>query len=170
MVKYYIYHIPNFVRKNGKLGKIGCTNKPLKRVNQQGYTDYEVLETHNCIYKASKREIELQKQYGYSVDTIPYFISIERQLKASKSGGGKIGGKIVASNNVKSGRWAELQKLATIKNKKSVIQYTKSLQFVKEWEGVREVGRSLNIAYSNIAACCQGKLKSSGGYVWKYKS
>ena len=166
---YYIYHIPAFKHKNGKIGKIGCTTNYSKRVYEQGYTNYEIIEEHTDIMIASQREIQLQKEYGYPIDRVPYSISIEHQLKASKSGGGKIGGKIVASNNVKSGRWAELQKLATIKNKKYVIQYTKSGQLIKEWKGVREVGRSLNIAYSNIAACCQGKLKSAGGYVWKYK-
>lgn len=53
---YYIYHIPNV--------KIGCTTNPKKRVKAQGYKEWEILETHKCIDTASKREIELQKEYG----------------------------------------------------------------------------------------------------------
>jgi len=57
---YYIYHIPGI--------KIGLSINPEQRVRKQGYNEYEILEEHNNVYSASDREIELQKQYGYSVD------------------------------------------------------------------------------------------------------
>ena len=65
--KYIIYHIP------GK--KIGVTNDLYNRVEcQQGYEvgEYEVLESSDDIDYISKREIELQKKYGYRVDLKPY--------------------------------------------------------------------------------------------------
>lgn len=31
-----------------------------------------------------------------------------------------------------------------------------------------EASRTLNISRPNITNCCQGKLKSAGGYRWKY--
>jgi NTP pyrophosphatase (non-canonical NTP hydrolase) len=64
---YYIYHIP------GK--KIGVTRNLNKRVTeQQGYTpdEYEVLFTGEDIDEVSQLEIELQKSYGYRVDTKLY--------------------------------------------------------------------------------------------------
>jgi len=67
---YFIYHI------KGK--KIGCTNNIHNRVRlRQQSTDFEVLEQYEDIYVASNREIELQKQYGYKVDTIPYWKTIK---------------------------------------------------------------------------------------------
>lgn len=75
---YYIYHIP------GK--KIGCTENPKERVTyQQKYHVYEILEEHTCIYKASKRDQELQKQYGYAVDTVPYFMSVQNIAKGRQN-------------------------------------------------------------------------------------
>ena len=65
MGKYKIYHIPDV--------KIGVSVQPKVRVESQGYVDYEVLEQHDCIYKVSDREIELQKEYGYAVDKTPYY-------------------------------------------------------------------------------------------------
>ena len=65
--KYIIYHIP------GK--KIGVTNDLYNRVErQQGYElgEYEILESSDDIEYISKREIELQKEYGYRVDLKPY--------------------------------------------------------------------------------------------------
>lgn len=91
MNKYYIYHIPNFVHKDGRIGKIGCTEEEdaKVRVENQGYTEYEILETHTDIMIASDREIELQKQYGYPIDKVPYHYS--RRNWGSKAG--KLGGK-----------------------------------------------------------------------------
>jgi len=74
---YSIYHIPTFVHKDGSIGKIGCTKNIKRRLQQQGYQSFEILETHDCIDSASVREQELQKEYGYKVDTSTYKESIK---------------------------------------------------------------------------------------------
>ncbi len=64
---YYLYHIP------GK--KIGVTRDLNRRVTQvQGYkpNEYEVLESSKDIDYISKRELELQKSFGYRIDRKPY--------------------------------------------------------------------------------------------------
>ena len=43
---YYIYHIKGI--------KIGCTKHLSRRMREQGFDEYEVLETHNDIDIASK--------------------------------------------------------------------------------------------------------------------
>ena len=55
-----------------------------------------------------------------------------------------------------------------IANSKPVLQFTKQGEFIKKWKSTREVERELGFNHSNIAQCCQGKLKSSNGYEWKY--
>jgi len=78
--EYTIYHIP------GK--KIGVTNDLYSRVEQQqGYDvgEYEILESSTDIDYISKREIELQKKYGYRVDLKPYNeLSVNLKLKNMK--------------------------------------------------------------------------------------
>jgi hypothetical protein len=74
---YYIYHIPSV--------KIGVSKTPEKRVTEQGYSDFEILEMHTDIYEVSKREKELQKEYGYRIDGPHYWQAIERRLENSKS-------------------------------------------------------------------------------------
>ena len=64
---YYLYHIP------GK--KIGVTRDLKERVErQQGYNEdeYTILMESNDIQKISNAEIEMQKAFGYKVDTVPY--------------------------------------------------------------------------------------------------
>lgn len=79
MGKYKIYHIPKFVYPSGSLGKIGLTVQDVEsrmkgnlNMSVKPFDFWEVLEEHDCITKASDREIELQKQYGYKVDTVRY--------------------------------------------------------------------------------------------------
>ena len=78
--EYIIYHIP------GK--KIGVTNDLYNRVErQQGYEvgEYEILESSPDIDYISKRELELQKSYGYRVDLKPYNeLSVNLKLKNMK--------------------------------------------------------------------------------------
>ena len=64
---YYLYHIP------GK--KIGVTCDLNNRVTlQQGYQpdEYEILESSEDIDHISSLELELQREYGYRVDMVPY--------------------------------------------------------------------------------------------------
>jgi hypothetical protein len=55
-------------------------------------------------------------------------------------------------------------------NKKSILQFDKNGSFIKEWESARKVYQILNIEYKNISACCYGKRKTAGGYIWKFNS
>jgi hypothetical protein len=55
------------------------------------------------------------------------------------------------------------------KNVKSVLQFTISGEFIKEWNSIAMVSRELKIGGNSIVTCCKGKYKSAGGFIWKYK-
>lgn len=40
---------------------------------------------------------------------------------------------------------------------------------IKEYPSIREAERQTGIKNQNIVLCCQGKIKKSGGFIWKYK-
>jgi len=102
---FSIYHIPNV--------KIGCSDDVERRVSAQGYSDYEILESHSCIFTASDREKELQQEYGYSVDKILYWQSFKRL--------GSVPGKLGGRNAQKTLR----------KEKKGF--YTDDIEKIKSW-------------------------------------
>ena len=87
MTNYYIYHIEGI--------KIGVTTNVPRRMRQQGFTEWQHLETHTCVYEVSDREQELQRQYGLPVDDVPYHVtyfknkSVEQRAKTSASLKGK---------------------------------------------------------------------------------
>jgi hypothetical protein len=42
-------------------------------------------------------------------------------------------------------------------------------QIIKQYYGSYEAERCTGIYSSNIISCCNGKVKTAGGYIWKYK-
>jgi hypothetical protein len=179
MKKYYIYHIEGI--------KIGCSDNPKRRVNHQGYSEYTILETYDDIITASNREIELQKEYGYKVDTIPYWKTLkiatkESRLKGGKKGGewsissghmkklNSLGGKAIAKINRESGRWSELIKLGNIANSIPVEQRDINGNIINEFKSAREADRQTGVNQSSIIKCCKGKAKTAGGYIFNYKT
>lgn len=53
--------------------------------------------------------------------------------------------------------------------KKPILQYTKNMKLVMEWDGAVDVENKLGISRCHISSCCRGKRKTSGGFIWKYK-
>lgn len=56
-----------------------------------------------------------------------------------------------------------------IKATKSVLQYDMDGNFVKEWDSIKNAANGTQTKMSNICHCCKGRLKSTGGYIWRYK-
>ena len=52
---------------------------------------------------------------------------------------------------------------------KSVLQFTKDGELVKDWNSTMDVERNLKYSQGNISSCCTGKLKSAYGFIWKFK-
>jgi hypothetical protein len=180
MKKYYIYHIPTFVHKDGRIGKIGCTEEEDAkiRVQNQGYTEYEILETHTDIMIASNREIELQKEYGYKVDNKPYYKTVKIATKESRKKGGmknvesgqlksirSLGGKASVQILREKGHYSKMGKL----KRKKVLVYKKDGTFVGEYNSGHECALHLKLDTSKISMVCNGQRKTTGGYVINFK-
>lgn len=50
---------------------------------------------------------------------------------------------------------------------KKVYQYDIAGNFIKEWNCLSDVQRELNILVTHITACCNGRQKTAGGYIWR---
>ena len=51
---------------------------------------------------------------------------------------------------------------------KQIVQLTKDGQFVAEYSTASEASRKNMIFLQNICDCCNYKVKSAGGYVWRW--
>ena len=55
------------------------------------------------------------------------------------------------------------------KCRKPILQFTKDMVFIREFDSATTASKELNINRSDITACCKGKHKTCGGFIWKYK-
>ncbi len=51
---------------------------------------------------------------------------------------------------------------------KKISQYTKDGEFIKHFNSIKEANEKLGIHIGNISQCLTGKIKTSGGFIWKY--
>lgn len=52
---------------------------------------------------------------------------------------------------------------------KPILQYSKNMIFISEFNCARNAGIILGIEHTTIGKCCRGKRKTAGGFVWKFK-
>jgi hypothetical protein len=188
---YTIYHIPNI--------KIGCTKREVsKRVKEQSYTDYEILEIHTDIQTAAHREIELQIQYGYRVDkgSTAYSESFskkgrngakkaiktqrktkvglhttdkEKRVEWAKLGGNAITKKYGKNWFSERGKKGGGNEVSKLICSKPIIQFDINNSIIAEYKSISEAGRLTGIGFVAISNCLRGRAKTSGGYRWEYK-
>ena len=82
------------------------------------------------------------------------------------------------NNNVDNLEWCDLSqnikhayKNNLIKvNTTKVIQYSKDMKKIKEWNSIKEVENELKINHANIITVCKQNTnrKYAGGYIWRY--
>lgn len=88
-----------------------------------------------------------------------------------------------SNNFVKNLEWCthkENMNYGSLKNKiiqtktkqlgKPINQYDLNNNLIKGWESSHQIERVLKIPHQNIIRCCKNKVKTAGGYKWKYKT
>ena len=53
---------------------------------------------------------------------------------------------------------------------RSVEQYSMDGSFVARYTSLKEADLSTGVDYRNIQACCKGRKRQAGGFIWKYSS
>lgn len=51
---------------------------------------------------------------------------------------------------------------------RAVYQYTKDGEFIRMFDTISQAEKELGVHHTGIIYCCQGKLKTSGGFKWSY--
>lgn len=57
-----------------------------------------------------------------------------------------------------------------INRSKTVVQYDKNMNYIREFVSAKKAGEELKVNKSSITGNCKGKLKTAGGFIWKYKN
>jgi len=62
-----------------------------------------------------------------------------------------------------------LREFPAFDSKRSCVQLTKDNQFITRFDSLSEVERKLGLCHSTVSKCCQGKMKTSGGFKWIFE-
>ena len=178
-MEYTVYRLENIVTKKNYIGMTSLEPKRRWR-GEYGGKMKEAIDAYPlqlCWKKsiefqtpnkeqALELESELMKwydsvEYGYntsSYDSMHYERTEEHGKKISKSLTGKH-------------HTEETKKRIRENNpsKKPVLQFSKDGIFIAEYSSIGEAERLTGCYHQHISKCCKGKLKSTGGFIWKYK-
>lgn len=127
------------------------------------YGKHRSEETKEKIRKANKgRVIDAEWRKHMSESGKGRIFSDEHKAKIALS---KIGEKNPMYNKHLSKKAIEQRK----ERARNILQYDLNGDFIKEWRCIGDVIEYYNIDASNIHKCCLNIIKSSKGYIWRYK-
>ena len=132
--------------------------------------------SENCIHRSNELyTIYLKKVYQYdlNMNLIKEYNSVAETSKQTNIPQNLISSccnnKQVQTNGFIF-RFEENKDIPRInKRKKHIIQYDLDMNIITEFESIIETSKKLNINCSCIFDCCNGKQKTSGGFVFRYK-
>lgn len=154
-----LYQISNFGNIKSKKRQ-GTNGKITKQVSKIGYYIVD-------LYKESKR----QTKYLHRI-IAETFIPNPNNLKCINH---KDGNKL--NNSIENLEWCNYSynnfhayRNGLKSNCKAVIQIDKNThKILNTFYSMKEASRKTNIPQSSISLCCNKKLKTTGGYIWKIK-
>lgn len=75
----------------------------------------------------------------------------------------------ISISNMGKKRSPETCKILREKSSKPVLQCDLEGRLIAEWESMKVAQQILGIWSANISKCCKGKVKTAGGFIWRYK-
>jgi group I intron endonuclease len=155
---------PLFGKKRPKHSDYMKKNNPTKGVSRP----QSVKDAISKANKGKKHSFEVNSKKGLKGEKNPMF--------------GKIGtatGKTWINNGIES-RLVNLSqyyldeswKIGRISTStKAVLQIDKQTkEILKEFSSLKEAGIKTQTSQYSISSCCRGKLKTAGGFIWKFKN
>lgn len=121
--------------------------------------------------QALELEAELMKWYdsvenGYNTstyDSMHYERTEEHKKKISES---------MTGHEVSEDTKRKMSEAHTGKpnaSTKFILQFSKTGELIAEYSSITEASRQTGCYKTHICACCKGKRKSVGGFIWRYK-
>ena len=130
---------------------------------ENGY-NVSAYDSHSCKHSEETKKKLSESHTGEKNYWYGKHLSEEHKKKMSES----LGGRIFSEETKK--RMSESKFGNHCAPTKSVLQFSKDGEFIAEYSSIMEAERKTGFNSGHICKCCKGKLKSTGGYIWKYKS
>jgi hypothetical protein len=158
MIKTFIYALID--PRDGLIKYIGKSNNPTKRYYHHLAETKQDFKTKKCnwlrkLLKENKKPtLEILEECNVNLwheREIYWIDTINPSCNHKKGGGGST-------------------HIPQIKTSKPVLQYSLDFELIKEYESLNEASRQTGLELANISNACNGKLKHTGFFVWKFKN
>ena len=170
-----LYQVSNFgrVRSLDRIGSNGrgimvYKGKYLKTFkDRDGYLQIQLYK--DGIYKTYKISRLVYFTFNYGADTKLQVNHIDEDKSNNRLDNLNL---MTAKENCNWGTRSEriIKKMRNHKSmSKTVLQFDKKGNFIKDWPSIREAARITNMSAGNIVRCCKERTEFCGGFSWKYK-
>lgn len=144
-----------------------------RAIRKYGISDFE----YNILYSVESEDINYITKMLDMVEEyyISFYDSSNRIFGYNLKPGGSTGRGYtfsdIARANMRKGQLGK-HRPASMRAKMSfpVVQFDTNGTFIAEYPSIMEASRVTGVNYSNISACCNGKRKSAGKFIWILKS
>lgn len=158
---YTVYRLENVVTKRNYIGMTGDIPKYRWCKGYKGKMKEAIKEFPLDL--CWKKSIEFQtpnKEQALELEAelIKWYDSVENGYNVSDYGSRHFNPHSEESRN----------KTSNSMGVNGILQYSKTGEFIAEYPSIAEAERQTGCNHSHICKCCKGKLKSCGGYIWKY--
>lgn len=173
--------IPNYegLYQISNLGRIKSLKRYVKNKHGKRIVKEKILT--NYINGTGYYAVNLRKECGIDIKRVhrlvaESFIPNPNNLpQVNHIDGNKLNNNIEnlewcnCSYNVKEAFRLGLNKHIDFVKRKEILQFNLKNEFIKEWKSIYDAWKNTNIPRSCINKVCQGKQKTAGNYIWKYK-
>ena len=177
---YTVYRLENVVTKKNYIGMTGDAPKHRWRGGYRGIKMKEAIDAYP-LQLCWKKHIEFQtpnKEQALELEAelIKWYDSVENGYNISSYSSGtykhseESKNKMSESHIGKHHSEEHRKKIRENSPSKPVLQFSKEGKLIAEYPSIMEAERQTGCNNQHICACCKGKRKSVGGYIWKYKS
>lgn len=144
-----LYQISNL----GRIKSLKCGKEKLKKPSNNGRGYLQVCLRKNCERKNFMVHRLVAQAFLSNPNNLPQVNHKDENPH---------------NNCVYNLEWCDNQYNIDYSQAKQVFQYDLQGELIKVWKSTMECNRN-GYKQSNVAACCRGKRKTCGGYIWSYE-
>ena len=156
---------PLYDRWNSMLSR--CYSKKNKSYKHYGGRGVKVCDEW-LVFSNFVRDIEAKENYNEMINSKKKW-HIDKDIKGNGSNiysNDTVSIVLGSDNNIEMNkRNVDINKDRRIK----IVKYDLDMKKICEYESMAEASNDTGISVGNICSCCNGKLNTAGGYIWKKK-
>ncbi len=168
-------------RKKMSIAKQNISEETRRKISEAGKgrkVSQKCIELNRKRFIGNRLRAKPIAQYDFEGNFIKEWgcaMDVEKELHINH---GNIG-KCCNSNQKSAGgyQWkyfigdkSNINPIGVHKNQRNIDQYDIEGNYLKTWDSLSEISNQYNYASSNIAKCCNRKISSAYGYIWRYKN